>query len=81
MVGNIRKMFPGGNTSQGFYSYYKYILSDDAKRIFIIKGGPGTGKSNFMKRTAREMADLGYDMELHYCSSDFDSLDAIVIRI
>ena len=26
------------------------------------------------------MRDLGYDVELHYCSSDFDSLDAIVIE-
>jgi len=80
MEGRVRKMFPGGNTSQGFYSYYRYILPEDAKRIFIIKGGPGTGKSVFMREVAREMRDLGYDVELHYCSSDFDSLDAIVIE-
>ena len=52
MKGRVRKMFPGGNTSQGFYSYYRYILPEDAKRIFIIKGGPGTGKSVFMREVA-----------------------------
>ena len=39
-----RHLFPGGNTSKGFYSLYRYVLSqDDAKRILCIKGGPGTG--------------------------------------
>ena len=46
-----RHLFPGGNTSKGFYSFYRYVLSqDDAKRILCIKGGPGTGKSQLMKK-------------------------------
>jgi hypothetical protein len=45
-----RHDFPGGNTSKGFYSLYRYILSqDEARRIICIKGGPGTGKSSLMK--------------------------------
>ncbi|MGI6704042.1 MAG: PRK06851 family protein [Clostridia bacterium] len=80
MAGRIRKMFPGGNTSQGFYSYYRYILPEDANRVFIIKGGPGVGKSDFMKKITREMTRLGFGLEHHYCSSDNDSLDAIVIE-
>lgn len=77
----VRKMFPGGNTSQGFYSFYQYIISrDDANRIFILKGGPGAGKSDFMKKIAREMIRIGFNIELHYCSSDRDSLDALVIE-
>lgn len=78
--GRIRHMFPGGNTSAGFFSYYSYIVrQEDAKRIFIIKGGPGVGKSTFMKRTALELVDLGYDAEFMHCSSDNNSLDGIVI--
>jgi hypothetical protein len=80
VAGRVRKMFPGGNTAQGFYSYYRYIISGDAKRIFVIKGGPGVGKSSFMKKIAVEMTGLGFDVELHYCSSDNDSLDAVVIE-
>ena len=38
--GKIRHMFPGGNTSLGFFSYYDYILSqEEANRIICIKGG------------------------------------------
>lgn len=77
--GKVRKMFPGGNTSLGFYSYYRYIIPEDARRIFVIKGGPGVGKSSFMKKIAGEMISLGHDVEMHYCSSDYDSLDGVVI--
>ncbi|GAE89907.1 PRK06851 family protein [Acetivibrio straminisolvens] len=78
--GRIRHMFPGGNTSQGFFSYYDYILSqEEANRIICIKGGPGVGKSTFMKRVGEEMLELGYDIELMHCSSDNNSLDGVVI--
>lgn len=77
--GRIKEVFPGGNTAYGFYSFYKYIIGDDAKKIFIFKGGPGTGKSSFMKNIASIMVDKGCDVELHHCSSDNNSLDAVVI--
>ena len=78
--GKIRHMFPGGNTPRGFYSFYSYILpQDEAKRIFVIKGGPGVGKSTFMKKTALELVDRGYDVEFMHCSSDNESLDGIVV--
>jgi len=78
--GTIRRVFPGGNTSCGFYSFYDYILpQEEAQRIFIIKGGPGVGKSTFMKRIADKMVDMGYDVEYEQCSSDNDSLDGILI--
>ena len=76
--GKIRHLFPGGNTPQGFFSYYNYILPD-ADRIFVLKGGPGTGKSTFMRRMAETLRTRGYDTEHHHCSSDNNSLDGIVI--
>lgn len=79
--GNIKEVFPGGNTCNGFYSFYNYIISnDEANRIFCIKGGPGVGKSSFMKAIAAEFVELGYDIELHHCSSDNNSLDGVVIK-
>jgi len=78
--GNIRKVFPGGNTSCGFYSFYDYILpQEEATRIFVIKGGPGVGKSTFMTKIGTEMVNRGYDVEYLQCSSDNDSLDGILI--
>jgi hypothetical protein len=78
--GNIRRMFPGGNTSMGFFSYYDYILDqEEARKIIILKGGPGVGKSTFMKSIGMEMADRGFDIEFMHCSSDNNSLDGVVI--
>lgn len=76
-----RDLFPGGNTSKGFYSFYRYILTqDEANRIFCLKGGPGTGKSSFMKKIAAYFSNLDYSIEYHHCSSDNNSLDGIVIK-
>lgn len=77
--GNIREFFLGANTYKGFHSYYEYVVPGIPKRLFILKGGPGTGKSTFLKRIATEFSDMGYDIEIHRCSSDNDSLDAVRI--
>ncbi|AHF06939.1 PRK06851 family protein [Desulfitobacterium metallireducens] len=75
----IRKMFPGGITYQGFYSFYNYMIERDARHIFVIKGGPGVGKSTFMKKIAQSMFEAGYEIEYHCCSSDNNSIDGLVI--
>lgn len=78
-MGKIRHFFPGGNTCQGFYSFYDQILGDEAFRVFIIKGGPGVGKSTFMKKLGEELAELDFNLEYHWCSSDNSSLDAVAL--
>lgn len=81
MKGQIRNIYPGGNTSKGFYSYYSYILPQKkAKKIICIKGGPGTGKSTMMKRIGTYFAEQGEPVDFMWCSSDPDSLDGIVLR-
>lgn len=75
----VKKVFPGAVTSQGFFSYYHYITGSDALHIFVLKGGPGVGKSTFMKRIAETMLKMGYDLEYHCCSSDNNSIDGLVI--
>ena len=55
------------------------IMDQDANLGFILKGGPGTGKSTFMKKISAEMNANGYDVEEFYCSSDVTSLDGIAI--
>ena len=78
--GHVKNVFPGANTYKGFHSFYDYIMSQkDAGRIFCMKGGPGVGKSTFMKKVAQDFIDRGYDVELHHCSSDNNSLDGVVI--
>ena len=77
---NARHMFPGGNTHKGFFSYYDYIMPQEkANKIIILKGGPGVGKSTFMRYIAEDMISNGFSIDFMHCSSDPDSLDGIVI--
>jgi hypothetical protein len=72
-------VFPGANTGRGFWSFFDYLIPEDAERIFVIKGGPGVGKSTFMRRIAEKITDLGFDVEYHCCAADPNSLDGVVI--
>lgn len=79
-TGTIKHVFPGSNTPNGFYSFFDYILPQkEARQLYIIKGGPGTGKSSFMKRLGAYATEQGVDVEFFHCSSDPQSLDALVI--
>lgn len=78
-MSRIRDMFPGGNTCYGFYSFYDYIVPGYPEKKIVLKGGPGVGKSTFMKNLAKDFSKKGFDIEYHWCSSDNNSLDAIVI--
>lgn len=77
--GHIKKVFPGGNTSQGYFSFYNYIVTEEAQKIYILKGGPGVGKSTFMSYIGKKLQEKGYDLEYHYCSSSNGSLDGVVV--
>ncbi|MEQ8200978.1 MAG: hypothetical protein ABRQ24_06120 [Syntrophomonadaceae bacterium] len=78
-MAKIRHVYPGGNTCYGFHSFYDHIVPPDAYQKIILKGGPGTGKSTFMKSIAADLGTRGYDIEQHWCSSDNASLDAVVV--
>lgn len=77
--GHIKKLFPGGNTSQGFFSFYNYILTEKTQKIYILKGGPGVGKSTFMSYIGEKLHARGLDLEYHYCSSSNGALDSVVV--
>ncbi len=76
-----RHYFPGNNTPQGFFSYYGNILGQrEAKRIYCIKGGPGTGKSTLIRRIGEVFAEMGEDVDYLHCSADEHSLDGIILH-
>lgn len=72
--------FLGANTPQGFVSFFDELYNPYENCYpYIIKGGPGTGKSTLMKKVAAESQKQGYSVEKVYCSSDPDSLDGIIV--
>lgn len=77
---NERAFFAAANGGDGFFSFYDEIFSTDRlERRYLIKGGAGSGKSSFMRRIADMAEQSGIDVEYYYCSSDYSSLDGIII--
>lgn len=76
----ILRYFLGGNTCRGFYSFYDSFVSlSDGTFLWIIKGGPGCGKSSFMKMIGSAAEKAGLCVEYAVCSGDPSSLDGIYI--
>lgn len=72
--------FAGGNTAEGFYSCFEHMLPRERrKRMFYLKGGPGVGKSTFMRRVGEAAEKAGLEVEYFHCSSDPDSLDGVCL--
>lgn len=71
--------FLGANTPKGFVSFFDELYNPyKTSGAYIIKGGPGTGKSTFMKKAAEEIEKRGISVERVHCSSDPKSLDGII---
>ena len=74
------KYFAASNSAQGFKNYFGEIFKR-AHFIYVIKGGPGTGKSSFMRRCAQRAEQDGCRVEYYYCSSDPTSLDGVLMHL
>ena len=74
------RYFLGANSPQGFYSLYSELLPPEtASAVYILKGGPGCGKSTLMGRVAEQLARAGETVEYILCSGDPASLDGVVL--
>ena len=70
--------FLGANSGEGFYSLYDQLLSGRFDDLMILKGGPGCGKSTFMRRMGAAVERTGERVAYIHCSGDPDSLDGAV---
>ncbi len=76
------KYFAAANGYAGFVSYFdKVFASREYDGIFVLKGGPGTGKSSFMRKMGAKLKSEGCNTEEIYCSSDPKSLDGIICTL
>ncbi len=72
--------FAGANTARGFVSAYPSMIREgEFSRVYILKGGSGTGKSSFMKACAARAEAAGASVTLLLCSSDPASADAVIL--
>ncbi len=81
MFETCEKYFLATNSYEGFVSNFEDSYNPLKNyNVYIIKGGPGTGKSSFMKYIGRIAEKRGYNVTFCYCTSDPDSLDGIIIK-
>lgn len=80
MQENLNGFFLGCSSPDGFTSFYDELYyPHEGGYAYIIKGGPGTGKSTLMKKIYSLLVERNVKAECIFCSSDPDSLDALII--
>ena len=78
-----RKIFMGANTADGFVGWFDEIVDNyDLKKIYIIKGGSGVGKSTLIRRFAEGLQKIHKTLTIDYlmCSADPSSYDGAIIH-
>lgn len=80
LAGTEKHYFAAANTSAGFVSFFDALFDPkQLKKIYILKGGPGVGKSTLMKNAALAAQKNGFHPIFYHCSSDPKSLDGLLI--
>jgi len=72
--------FLGANSGDGFQNLFGEIAElESTHDLMILKGGPGAGKSTFLKEIGRAMEAAGTPVEYLWCSGDPTSLDGVTL--
>ncbi len=72
----LHQYFLGGASPEGFVS--DFLTEQKSQYGYLLKGGPGTGKSTLLRTVAGAFADES--VSLYHCASDPHSLDAVVLE-
>ncbi len=74
-----KSFFAASNSADGFKNYFDKIFCV-ADKLYIVKGGPGTGKSTLMRCVSERAEAKGFEVENYFCSSDHTSLDGVLVK-
>lgn len=75
---STQEYFLGTASPIGFRTKFGEQINKPGYYTYILKGGPGTGKSTLMKKAAEHFKDS--PLSVYRCSSDTNSLDAVIIE-
>ena len=73
------RYFLSAMTGAGYYALHRQFLRPPERYFCILKGGPGVGKSTFMRRVHAALCANGEPSTLYFCSGDPDSLDSVAV--
>ncbi len=65
--------FLGTTTPAGFKGYFEPLRREPGMQMYLIKSGPGCGKSTLMKRLAVKAEQKGEPIQRIHCASDRQS--------
>ncbi len=79
-MSQVTRFFLGANSGGGFQSLYGQLKDPkETRELLLLKGGPGVGKSSFMRKLGAAAQQQGLGVEYIHCSGDPDSLDAVLV--
>ncbi|MFD1019762.1 hypothetical protein [Thalassobacillus hwangdonensis] len=78
MTGRLHQYFAGDHTAKGFRALYQSNFQG-LDRVFVLNGSSNAVKGALIKKLANKWRNKGFDVELVHCSTDQDSMDALVI--
>ena len=78
MVASARHFFARGNTARGVHFLYDSAFQG-LRKVFLLTGSPGCGKSTLIQRIAEEMVTRGQPVDLFHSPLNPDELDALMI--
>lgn len=67
--------FLATTTATGFHGYFDQLGPQEGLHLYLLKAGPGCGKSTLMRRLASQAQE---PLQYIHCSSDPNSLDGVV---
>ncbi len=67
--GKIRYVFTSSHTGKGFYTFIPGLL-EGVKKVYVLKGAPGTGKSTFIRCLGDSLSEQGYEVEFWMSAED-----------
>jgi len=67
--GRIRYVFTSSYSERGFYTFIPGLL-EGLKKVYILKGPAGSGKSTFIRLLGDSLSELGYEIEFWVSAVD-----------
>lgn len=76
--GEIRYVLTSSNTKQGFHTFIPDLIQG-LRKIYILKGAAGSGKSTFIRLLGESLSEKGYEIEFWISALDPVSPDGVYI--
>ncbi len=78
MKNRIEYVFTSGYTAQGYYSYLPTLLNQ-LKRIILLQGTPGSGRSTFIKKIGLNLAERRYQVQFWPSPLDASYMEGVYL--